>query len=94
DYLQVSPNPFRNNTKMRYSILDTGYLMQNPTVSIYDASGRLVSSFDLVSSIENQESEVIWDGTDQTNHRLPGGVYFLRLEAGDYTETKKIVLLR
>jgi hypothetical protein len=92
--LWVSPNPFHQQTTIRYSILDTRYLIQNPTISIYDVSGRYVKSFNLESSIQNQESKVMWDGTDHTNRGLPGGVYFLRLEAGDYTETKKIVLLR
>ena len=92
--LQIDPNPFRQKTKIRYSILDARYLTQDPTISIYDAVGRLIKSFDLESSIQNRKSDVLWDGADHANRSLPEGVYFLRLEGGDYTETKKIILLK
>ena len=91
--LDVYPNPFHEYVNIRYSILDTRYLIQNPTVSVYDASGRLVKVLNPVSSIENQESEVLWDGTDQANRQLPGGVYFVQLETDEYVITEKIVKL-
>jgi hypothetical protein len=92
--LTVSPNPFNQYTKIRYSILDSGYLMQNPSLAIFDASGRLVRFLDPVSSIEGQESEVFWDGTDQSNRRLPSGVYFLRLKSGDRQITQHLILVK
>jgi len=92
--LSVSPNPFHQQTKIRYSILDTRYLINNPTLRVYDASGRLVRTLNPVSSIENLESEVIWDGTDQSNRQLGSGVYFVRLEASDYQETRQVLLIR
>jgi len=92
--IKVTPNPFHNSTRIRHSILDTRCLILNPILNIYDATGRLVNSLDLESSIENQESEVIWDGTDNANRRLPGGVYFLKLEMGDESGRIKIVMLR
>jgi len=102
--LSMSPNPFHQQTKIRYSILDTGYMehefrisksgMRKHTLKIYDASGRLVKSLNPVASIENLESIVIWDGTDQSNRQLPSGVYFVRLEAGDHEETRQVLLIR
>jgi hypothetical protein len=91
--LQVAPNPFDHTTRIRYSILDTRFLIQDPTISIYDATGCLVRSFNSGSGIENHASEVMWDGRDDTNRQLPSGVYFVRLRTPDYTETKKVVLL-
>ena len=91
--LDIYPNPFRECTKIKYSILDTRSLIQNSAVSIYDASGRLVKVLGPVSSIENQGSEVLWDGTDQTNRQVGSGVYFVQLEADEQTVTKKIVKL-
>lgn len=91
--LQVTPNPFTNNTKVRYSILDSGYWIKNPTMMVYDASGRLVRSFNLESSIQDQESVVMWDGQDDIGRRVSSGVYFVRLDAGGQAATQKIILV-
>jgi nitrous oxidase accessory protein NosD len=93
--LQVSPNPFRHLTDIRCQITDDGYATAATTVEIriYDATGRLVKEFSPLSGITHQLS-VHWDGTDKTSRKLPGGVYFVRLEVRDYTEISKIVLLR
>jgi hypothetical protein len=98
--IHAYPNPFHDKTQIRYSILDTRYLIQNMTLRIYDASGCMVKSFNPVSSIKNQESAVLWDGTDQSNRQLGGGVYFLRCVLSSVngveknTVTKKLLLLR
>ena len=85
--LRVEPNPFRHKLQIRFTIQDSRFRMKKPQLSIYDASGRLVKSFILPTAIS-------WDGIDDAGRRLPGGVYFVRLEAGDYAEINKVVLLR
>jgi hypothetical protein len=75
--LQVRPNPFTHQTHIRFSIHDTGYSMKNLTLGIYDASGRLVKSFNSLSSIENQGSSILWCGRDDQNRVLGSGIYFL-----------------
>ncbi len=42
----------------------------------------------------NQASRIVWDGYDDSGRRLPAGVYFIRLDAGDYKKIEKVVLLR
>jgi hypothetical protein len=91
--LQVNPNPFSNLTQIRYSILDTRYSIENPTLNIFDASGRLVKSYNLESSIQNQESAVFWDGCDDTGRKLPSGIYFARFDTKDASGTAKIILV-
>ena len=91
--LDVSPNPFNHTTNIRYSILDSRYLMQNTTLRIYDATGRLVQSFDPVSSIQNQESVVVWDGRDDSGRNVAPGVYFVILSARDRDVSRKVVLV-
>jgi hypothetical protein len=98
------PNPFSNLTNIRYSILarpasqgeagDTGYSIENPTLGIYDVSGRLVRFFNQESSIVNQGSVVSWDGTDAAGKQVPAGVYFATLETDNWRASEKILLVR
>lgn len=91
--LQISPNPYRTSTTIRYSILDSRYSIQNPTIKIYDATGRLVKSIDLESSIQNQESTISWHGDDNAGRKLPAGVYFMQLDTETHSETQKVILV-
>lgn len=91
--LTVSPNPFTSTTNIRYSILDSRFSTEKSTMRIYDATGRLVKSFDLASSIENLESVLTWNGTDDRGRRLPAGVYMLMLETANVMQSHKIVLV-
>ena len=76
--IEVYPNPFSSTTQIRYSILDSRYLIQEPSLRIYDIGGRLVKVLDPVSSIQDPVSVVSWDGTDDAGNVLPAGVYFLK----------------
>jgi flagellar hook assembly protein FlgD len=63
-------------------------------LEIYDATGRLVKSFNLESSIQNQGSAVEWDGTDQIGRRLSSGVYFITLTSDNHSTTEKVLLVK
>ena len=83
------PNPFNPSTILQY------YLPQNEfvTISIYDISGKLISS--LVN--KNQHSgykSVRWNSTNNQGQRVSAGVYLYSIEAGDFRETKKMILLK
>jgi len=92
--LQVTPNPFTHQTQIRYRTHDTGYTIERPKLSIYDASGRLVKSFNHESWIMDHGSMLSWDGTDQANRQLGSGVYFVKLSVGSHGETRKVLLVR
>jgi hypothetical protein len=81
---QNYPNPFNPTTKIKYSIPHEGYV----TLKIYDVLGNEMTT------LVNEEKpagkyEVKFDGDDLTS-----GVYFYQLKAGDYIETKKMILMR
>ena len=97
--LQISPNPFRNRVDIRWQIENIGMQdvrskMQDISLKIYDVSGRIIRSFDLASGVLLLASTVSWNGTDASNRKLPSGVYFLKLKAGDYSATAKLLLIR
>ena len=89
-FVSVSPNPFTQTTRIRYSILDTGCSTDNPCVMIYDATGRLVRVFYPESSIQDQVSVFVWDGTDDAGRRLPAGIFFIELKTGGAARRVKV----
>lgn len=92
--LAAAPNPFAKLTKIRCMIQDAGYTMQNPVLSVYDAAGREVKSFDHESWIVDRESVFSWDGCDDEGRQLGAGVYFVRLSTGVGSATEKLLLVR
>jgi hypothetical protein len=85
------PNPFNPVTSIQYAV---GSKQTNPVaLRVYNVLGQLVRT--LVN--EPQEAgiyEVIWDGSDENGNEVASGIYFYRLQAEDFTEAKKMLLLK
>jgi hypothetical protein len=92
--LQIYPNPFRNRIEIRYIVPDVIPGTQEISLIIYDITGRSVKSFNPASNVGHHESSIFWSGADDANRKLPCGVYFVKLWAGDYSATKKLLLIR
>jgi hypothetical protein len=90
--LRAYPNPFTSQTDIRYMIHDAGYGIND--IQIFNATGRLVRSFDHESCILNRESSVMWDGTDDFGKSLAPGVYFCSLLQGDRTVASKLIKIK
>ncbi len=84
------PNPFNPVTTISYDIPAGG---ANVNISIYDVSGRLVREL-VHEHRQAGVSSVQWNGEDDRGQRVSSGVYFYRMRAGDFVETKKMVLLK
>ncbi len=82
----LGPNPFRDAIVIKFAIRNPQSVI---SLSVYDATGRMVKDF---AQLPN--NYVVWDGTDDTGRRLPAGVYFVRLDAGDFRQVEKAILLR
>lgn len=81
---QNYPNPFNPKTVIGYEIRDAGYV----SLVVFDATGRKVAS--LVTGNKTPGSySVAWDASE-----FPSGIYFYRMQAGEFTEVKKLVLVR
>ncbi len=86
---QNTPNPFNPTTLIRYDIS----AREHVTLAVYDANGRLVRT--LVDETRPiGRSEVVWDGRNDSGTSVGSGVYFYRLDAGKFSESRKMVLLK
>ncbi|UCE18070.1 MAG: T9SS type A sorting domain-containing protein [Gemmatimonadota bacterium] len=89
---QNYPNPFNETTDIRYEIPD----MRSPTpttLTIYNILGQKVKTLVDVSQ-EAGSYTVTWDGRDESGVEVTSGVYFCTIEAGNFTATKKMLLLK
>jgi hypothetical protein len=78
------PNPFNPTTTISYALPQAA----DVTLTVYDVLGRQIRQ--LASGTKSTGTyEVTFDATG-----LPSGVYFYRLQAGDYVETKRMVIVR
>jgi hypothetical protein len=63
------------------------------TLKIYNILGETVKT--LVDEFKSEGSyTVVWDGKDEKGSEVSSGIYFYRLKVGDYSEAKKMILLR
>ena len=89
--IEAVPNPFTYFTDIRYGITDDSPECE---IEIFDITGCLVANLSEQVSVSGHQSSVSWDGSDQYNRPLPGGVYFVRLGNEDYRVTEKLLLVR
>jgi flagellar hook assembly protein FlgD len=83
------PNPFNPQTTIHYDVPAAGMV----NISVYDVAGRLVR--ELVNERRDAGSwSVQWNGDDRRGMRVASGVYFYRMRAGEFVETRKMVLLK
>jgi hypothetical protein len=84
------PNPFNPTTEIRFDVPAGGARL---TLAVYDVSGRLVKT--LVSGYQNEgRKQVTWNGRNQQDQQVSTGVYFYRLTAADFRQTRKMVLIK
>jgi PKD repeat protein len=86
---QNVPNPFNPATTIKFTIKERSHVH----LKIYDTLGRLIRVL-----VDDEMSagvyERIWTGSDAKGNMVSSGVYFCRLAAGGFVQTRKMVLLR
>lgn len=86
---QNHPNPFNPSTTISFSLCER----KRASLAVYDVAGRLVRVL-IDDVVDAGPRDVTWNGKDNAGRGVASGVYFYRLEAGEFIETKKMVLLR
>ena len=88
------PNPFNPETWIPYQLAEPA----DVSISIYAADGKLVrtlaSGHQPMGIYESRNRAVYWDGKNEISESVASGVYFYTLTAGDFTATRKMLILK
>ena len=81
---KVYPNPLTSDANIRF----TASKKTGVKLGVYDVSGRLIQT--IIDNVMNAgEYNILWDSSS-----LPSGIYFLKLNAGKYNMTKKLLKVK
>ncbi len=88
------PNPFNPETWIPFDLVQESAV----TITIYDSAGQTVRRLELgklpAGSYRAKEKAAYWDGRDALGAAAASGMYFVRIEAGSFSETRRMVLLK
>ena len=86
---QNYPNPFNPATKISYDLPGASFV----TLSIYDLMGR-----EIITMINSEQTagfkNIQWNATDNLGKSVPAGMYIYTIQAGEFRQTRKMVLLK
>ena len=88
------PNPSNPETWIPYRLAEDAFV----TLTIYDSSGRIVRTLDVGHRVaafyESRSKAIHWDGRNEIGEQVASGVYFYHLSAGNYSATRKMLILK
>ena len=83
------PNPFNPTTNIAFSLSEANHV----TLEVYNIKGQKVKKL-VDETLPAGNHTIIWNGTDLNNKPVASGIYFYKLKSGNYTSTKKMILLK
>jgi hypothetical protein len=87
---QNYPNPFNPQTTIAFSLAARGHVR----IDIFNVAGQRVKSLVDDTRAAGAYTDVRWDGTDEAGRRVASGIYFYKLVTKDFSQTRKMVLLK
>ena len=87
---QNYPNPFNPSTKIQFAVPQT----EKVRLEVFDIQGRLVRTLVDHELYNKGNYEVMWNGLDNKGSRVASGVYFAKMHAGQFAQTKKMILAK
>ncbi len=100
---QNYPNPFNPSTMIRYAIPNVTLSALSRAESRDEGSRVVLKIYDIlgreIKTLVNKEQaygvyEVIWNGDDELGNKVSTGIYFYRINAGSFVDTKKMMLIK
>ncbi|NOX88414.1 MAG: VWA domain-containing protein [Calditrichaeota bacterium] len=86
---QNFPNPFNPTTTIVYDLPET----REVRLEIFTASGQKIKTL-FTGQLNQGRHKLVWDGTDDAGNQVASGVYLYQLKAGDFVQTRKMILMR
>ena len=94
ELLRNYPNPFNPETWIPYHLAEDA----DVSLTIYDVNGALVRDIDVghqtAAKYDTRSKAIYWDGRNQFGEQVASGIYFYSLSAGDFSATRKMVILK
>ena len=88
------PNPFNPETWVPFRLAEDA----NVSLTIYGASGSLVRTIDIgftpAAVYQGRSDAIYWDGRNNFGEQVSSGIYFYHLNAGDFSATRKMVIVK
>ena len=83
------PNPFNPTTTISYDLPEQAQI----TLGIYDLLGKQIKT--LINQSQDAGNKIVmWDGTDNLGRQVSAGVYLYQIQAGEFSQTRKMLLLK
>ncbi len=90
---QNYPNPFNPSTSIAYDVPEGQEAGVDVSLEVFNIRGQKIAT--LVSGARTPGSYVVqWDGKDDAGRTTGSGIYIYRIKAGDFTSTRKMVILK
>jgi hypothetical protein len=94
ELLQNWPNPFNPETWIPFKLKEAS----DTSITIYDVHGRIVRQLNLgyipAGVYQTKSKSAYWNGTNDMGERVASGVYFYHLQAGEFSASRKMVILK
>ena len=92
--LQNYPNPFNPETWIPYQLSEAAEV----NITIYDMAGSVVRSLNLghqaAGFYRSRSQAAYWDGRNDLNERVASGIYFYQVQAGEFSATRRMLILK
>ena len=94
ELLRNYPNPFNPETWIPYHLSEDA----DVNLTIYDINGDVVRDIDVghqtAAKYDTRAKAIYWDGRNRFGEQVASGIYFYHLDAGDFSGTRKMVILK
>ena len=92
--LQNYPNPFNPETWIPYQLSEAA----DVSITIYDVTGNVVRSLNLghqpAGYYRSRSQAAYWDGKNNLNEKVASGIYFYQIQAGQFSATRRMLILK